>query len=58
MLRKLGRWILTMVDVKVRLDRDILNIEISLAGVVIADWTIDLIKDTPEVKHGTQQKAR
>ena len=52
MLKRIARWILTMVDVDVKLDGDTLEVTIELAGVQIAQWTIDLLKTPDEVTRG------
>lgn len=57
MLKRIAKWILTMVDINVKLDEDVLNIEILMAGITLASWTIDLIKDDGGVKHGTKTKT-
>lgn len=56
MIKKIARWILTRVDLTVRLDDQILNIKVSMAGTTLIEWTIPLIKDelTAGVKHGTK----
>lgn len=46
-----------MVDVSVRLDDDILTIKLFLAGVLLANWSIDLVKEPEGVKHGTKTKG-
>jgi len=59
MIKKIAKWILKMVDVDVKLDQDILNIKVYLGGVLLVEWTIDLIKNNAivGVAHGTWKKA-
>lgn len=44
-----------MVDVDVKLDGDILTISIELAGVELAEWSIDLVKEPEGVTRGKKK---
>jgi hypothetical protein len=45
MFAKILKWLLKLVDVEIRLEKDILYIVLSLGSVKVLNLAIDLIKD-------------